>query len=252
MKLIFLGTGTSTGIPMIGCHCEVCMSKDIKDNRTRTSVYIEADGVKLVIDTGPDFRQQLLREEIEDIDAIVYTHPHKDHISGLDEIRPINHLRHKVIDVFANQITIDRLKREYEYIFDNNYPGVPQINLHLIEENKFKIRDLKIEIIHALHGKMPVLGFLIHQLAYVTDINYMSETEMNKIKGIGYLVINALHHQAHYSHFNLEQALEFIEQIKPKRTFLIHMSHKMGLHAQIAKTLPPNVFLSYDGLQLDI
>jgi len=252
MKLIFLGTGTSTGIPLIGCHCEVCISKDPKDNRTRTSVYIEADGVRLVIDTGPDFRQQLLREQIEDIDAIVYTHPHKDHISGLDEIRPINHLKHKVIDVFANQLTINRLKREYEYIFENNYPGVPQIALHLIEESQFQIGDLKIQTIHALHGKMPVLGFLIHESAYVTDINFMSEAEMEKIKGIGTLVINALHHQEHYSHFNLQQALDFIEKINPRRTFLIHMSHKMGLYAQVEATLPPNVFLSYDGLQLDI
>jgi phosphoribosyl 1,2-cyclic phosphate phosphodiesterase len=238
MKLIFLGTGTSTGIPLIGCHCEVCTSKNPKNNRTRTSVYIEADGVKLVIDTGPDFRQQLLRENIEDIDAVLFTHPHKDHISGLDDIRPINHLLKKVVAVYANNITFQRLKREYEYIFENNYPGVPQIKVHIIEDRSFQIEALKVETIQAMHGEMPVLGFLIHQLAYLTDINFMSKAEMERIKGVEYLVINAIHHKEHYSHFNLQQALSFIEQIQPKKAYLIHMSHKMGLHEQVAATLP--------------
>lgn len=252
MKITFLGTGTSTGIPLIGCDCEVCTSKDPKDNRLRTSVFIETDDLKLVIDTGPDFRQQLLREGIDDIDAVLYTHPHKDHVSGLDDIRPINYLKQKVIDVYANQITLDRLKLEYQYIFDNNYPGVPQIKTHLIQEPKISINTLEIEVIEAMHGKMPVLGYKLGEFVYLTDVNYISEEEISRIKGAKILVVNAIHHKKHYSHFNLEEALDFINKVEPDSAYLIHLSHKMGKHSEIEAKLPPNVYVSFDGLKLEL
>lgn len=252
MKITFLGTGTSTGIPLIGCDCDVCTSNDPKDNRLRTSAFIETEELKLVIDTGPDFRQQLLREGIDDIDAVLYTHPHKDHVSGLDDIRPINYLKQKVIDVYANQITLDRLKLEYQYIFDNNYPGVPQIKTHLIQASKISIKSLEIEVIQAMHGKMPVLGFKINDFVYLTDVNYISEEEISRIKGVKILVINAIHHKKHYSHFNLEEALEFINKVEPESAYLIHLSHKMGKHSDIEAKLPSNVYLSFDGLKLEL
>ena len=253
MKVTFLGTGTSTGIPLIGCDCKVCNSENPKDNRTRTSIYVETEKLKLIVDTGPDFRQQLLREKIDDLDVVLFTHPHKDHISGLDDIRPINYLKNKVIDVYANEMTLNRLKLEYQYIFENNYPGVPQIKTHLISDNDvIKFEDIHVEVLHAMHGKMPVLGFKFNKFVYLTDVNYMSKTEIEKIEEVDILVINAIHHKKHYSHFNLEEALQFIKEVNPKKAYLIHLSHKMGLHTVIEEQLPNNVFISYDGLKLEI
>ncbi len=252
MKIIFLGTGTSTGIPMIGCQCYVCQSSNAKDKRTRTSVYVETNEVKLVIDTGPDFRLQLLREGIDDIDAVLFTHAHKDHIAGLDDIRPINYIQQKEIDVYANEFTIERLKVEYSYIFEKNYPGIPLIQLNEINDQSFKIKSLNIEVIQAMHGKMPVLGFRINDFTYLTDVNFISDNELEKIKGSKLFVLDALHHRKHYSHFTLKEALEVVEKVSAERTYLIHMSHFMGKHEKVEKQLPENVFLSYDGLKLEL
>lgn len=252
MKVIFLGTGTSTGIPLIGCHCEVCESNDPKDNRTRSSIYVEQDGVKIVVDTGPDFRSQMLREGIDDIDAVIFTHAHKDHIAGLDDIRPINYLKKKVIEVYAGQFTTERLKAEYPYIFDNNYPGVPLIDLHLIENEKFKVKSLDVLPIAGMHGQMSVFGFRFGSFTYITDVNFISDEELDKIKGSEVFVINALHHRKHHSHFTLEEALSIAKKVRAKKTYFIHMSHFMGKHESVEASLPDNVFFSYDGLRINI
>ncbi|MCB0502038.1 MAG: MBL fold metallo-hydrolase [Bacteroidetes bacterium] len=252
MKVVFLGTGTSTGIPIIGCHCAVCESKDPKDKRTRTSIYVEQEGTKLVVDTGPDFRAQMLREGIEDIDAVLFTHAHKDHIAGLDDVRPINYLQKKVIDVYANEFTTERLKAEYPYIFGSSYPGIPLINLNLIGTENFQVRSIHVIPLEGMHGKMPVLGFRFGSFSYITDVNFIAEKELEKIKGSKVFVIDALHHKHHYSHFTLEEALEVVKKVNADTTYLIHMSHFMGMHQEVEKDLPQNVHLSYDGLTLNI
>ena len=250
MEITFLGTGTSTGIPVICCHCEVCTSDDPRDNRTRTSAYVQTPEINFVIDTGPDFREQLLREGIEDIDAVLYTHSHKDHIAGLDDIRPINYFKGKTIEVYASEGTLKRLRQEYAYVFANDYPGVPQILVHEIKERYLDLNGLQVEVLHAMHGQMPVLGFRIKDFVYLTDINFMEPEEMARLRDVDTLVLNAIHHRPHYSHFNLEEALAFIKQVNPKNTYLIHFSHQMGKHADVEAGLPDNVGVSYDGLKL--
>ena len=253
MDITFLGTGTSQGIPVIGCKCDVCVSTNPKDKRLRTSALITSNNLSIVIDTGPDFRQQMLRENIQNIDAILFTHEHKDHIGGLDDVRAFNFINKSPMEVYAEERVQEALKREYSYIFNNNkYPGVPKLNLNTIREEAFSIKGLQIIPIRAMHYNLPILGFRIGDLSYITDANYISEEEKQKIVGSKYLIINALRTEKHISHFSLQESLELIKECAPKQSYLIHMSHKMGLHDKVNNSLPANVSLAYDGLKVSI
>ncbi|MDB5226136.1 MAG: fold metallo-hydrolase [Bacteroidota bacterium] len=253
MKFTFLGTGTSQGVPVITCTCEVCSSVDEKDHRTRTSLMIESETTTVVIDTGPDFRFQMLREKVMNLDAVVFTHGHKDHVAGLDDIRPFNYLQNKTIDVYAEENVREILKREFAYAFKSDkYHGVPQINLKTIDEHPFTVGDIDFIPIRVMHKDLPVLGFRVNDFTYITDANFIEEKEMEKIKGTKILVLNALRKEQHYSHFNLEQALEIVNKIKPEAAYFTHISHYMGLHEVIEKQLPENVHLAYDGLKMDL
>lgn len=252
MEVTFLGTGTSAGIPMIGCTCEVCTSSDPKDNRTRTSIYLEVDGVKIVVDTGPDFRHQLLREGIDDIDAILYTHSHKDHIAGLDDIRPINYLKQKEIEAFANRQTLERLQQEFPYVFARDYPGVPLVQFHEIVADNFQVKGVEVLKIEALHGKMPVLGFRIQDFTYLTDVNSIEDRELEKVQGSKVFVLDALHFRQHYSHYTIDEAIEIAQRVGAEQTYFIHMSHWAGTHQKLSDKLPKGIHLSYDGLKLTL
>ncbi len=253
MKVVFLGTGTSTGVPLIGCQCEICRSSDPRDQRLRASVYIETENAKIVLDTGPDFRTQMLANQLNDLDAVVFTHNHKDHTAGLDDIRPINYLLNKKVDVYAEENVQKTLKMEFPYIFqEQDYPGVPQITLHTIDENPFEINGTKILPIRVIHKTLPVLGFRVQDFTYVTDANFIADEELEKIKGSKIFVINALRKEPHYSHFTLQEALDIIEKVQPERAYLTHIGHNMGLFDDVQRQLPENVFLSYDGLALNL
>ncbi|MDQ3191835.1 MAG: MBL fold metallo-hydrolase [Bacteroidota bacterium] len=253
MKITFLGTGTSQGVPLIGCKCEVCKSLNPKDKRLRTSVLIETEGQTFVIDTGPDFRQQMLRENVEKIDAVIFTHEHKDHTAGFDDIRAYNFLLKKKIDAYATLRVQDSLKKEFSYIFaDEQYPGIPQITLHTIENKPFTINKIEFIPIQAYHFKLPVLGFRIKDFTFITDANLITEKELEKVKGTKVLVLNALRREKHISHFTLDQAIELMEKIKPKKGYFIHISHQLGLHEEVNKELPDYLELSYDGLKIEL
>lgn len=253
MKITFLGTGTSQGVPMIGCPCEVCTSTDTKDKRLRSSVWLRTARTSIVIDTGPDFRYQALRVPIDRIDSVVYTHYHKDHIAGLDDIKAYNHWQRSAIDIYANQETQDAIKREFPYVFTAfKYPGVPQLDMHLIDNEVFTVNELAIQPIHVLHYKMDVLGFRIGDFTYITDANYISDEEMEKIKDTKYLVLNALRREKHISHFTLTEALQIIKKIGPEKAFLTHISHQLGRHEAVSLELPHNVVLAYDGLEIEV
>lgn len=253
MKITFLGTGTSQGVPVIGCKCETCTSDDMHDKRLRSSILIEVEHKIFVIDTGPDFRQQMLREQVRDITAILFTHEHKDHIAGLDDIRAFNYIHKRAMEVYADERVEKALRREYAYVFaEDKYPGIPQMNVHTIENKDFYIEDIKITPIRLMHYKLPIFGFRIKDFTYLTDTNYIAAEEKEKIKGTKVLVVNALRKKKHISHFNLEEALELIAEIKPERAYLTHVSHLMGKQADVEKELPQNVFFAYDGLMLEI
>lgn len=252
LKVTFLGTGTSQGVPVIACNCRVCSSGNSKDNRLRTSALIETDGHNILIDSGPDFRYQILRAGITHLDAILFTHQHRDHIAGLDDIRSFNFKQKKAMPIYGNDLVIDQIKREFHYVFENKYPGVPQLEIHQIDNRPFLIGDLAITPIEVLHHKLPVLGFRIKNFTYITDANTISEKEIAKIRGSKTLVINALQRDDHISHFTLQEALKVIDIIQPENAFLIHISHKLGLHDEVSKELPPNVNLAYDGLTITI
>lgn len=253
MTVTFLGTGTSQGIPVIGCPCKVCSSLDFRDKRLRTSVHVKVNNTSLVIDTGPDFRQQMLREHILSLDAVLYTHEHKDHTAGLDDIRPFNFRQKRDMPIFGREQVIEQIKTEFAYAFgENKYPGAPQITPHIIENTPFEVNGTLIEPIEVFHYKLPVFGFRIKDFTYITDASYISEAEKEKIKNSEVLVINALQKENHISHFTLQEALEVIEELKPKKAFLTHISHRMGLHRNILKELPPHVELAYDGLKLTL
>ncbi len=253
MKITFLGTGTSQGVPVIACPCEVCHSTDIHDNRLRSSVLIEHKGKTIIIDTGPDFRQQMLRANVMNLDAILYTHGHKDHIAGLDDIRAYNYLHQKPVDIYAEKRVQADLKREYAYVFEDfKYPGIPEINLFDINDEDFYIDDIAVTPIRVMHHKLPILGYRIGDFVYITDANFISGDELEKIKGAKVFVLNALRRKKHLSHFNLEEALEIIEETKPQTAYLTHISHMLGFHSEVQGELPPNVFLAYDCLTLFI
>ena len=254
MKLTFLGTGTSQGVPVIACDCDVCLSPDIRDKRLRSSVMITINNLNYLIDCGPDFRQQMLREKIQDIRAILFTHEHKDHIAGMDDVRAFNFKHQKDMDVYCDMNVQKALFREFPYVFsDNKYPGVPEVNIHQINSNKsFNIDGNLFTPIEVMHYKLPVLGFRVNDLTYITDAKTISRKEIEKIKGTRVLVVNALRIREHISHFNLKEALSFINEVKPEVAYLTHVSHLMGRTEDVEKQLPDQVMLAYDGLQVDI
>ena len=253
MKVTFLGTGTSQGVPIITCTCAVCSSTDPRDNRLRTSVLIETEHTNIVLDTGPDFRQQMLRENVQKVDAIVFTHGHKDHTAGFDDIRGFNWKTKEAMEVYANEEVEIVLKRDFHYAFaEHKYPGVPNLNLNVIQNKNFMIRDIPITPIEVLHYKLPVFGYRIGDFSYVTDANFISDSEKEKLKGSKVLVLNALRKSEHISHFTLDQAVAIAREIGAEQTYLIHMSHQMGLHAEVDSELPEGINLAYDGLAVTL
>lgn len=251
MKITILGTGTSQGIPVIACNCIVCRSTDYKDKRLRVSVLIETGDKTIVIDSGPDFRYQMLRANVKDLDAILFTHEHKDHVAGLDDIRPFNYLLKKDIEIYATERVQHALKREFSYIFaEAHYPGLPQIDLNTISDEPFSVGETVIVPLDIMHYKLPILGFRINDFVYVTDAKTVSEETIVKIKGAKILVVNALQKEQHISHFTLDEAIEFAQKIGAEQTYLTHISHNMGLHEVVEKELPDNIKLAYDGLTL--
>jgi len=252
MKITLLGTGTSQGVPIIGCSCQVCQSTNPKDKRLRSSVMIEVMGNTFVIDTGPDFRQQMLQSKNTKLDAVIFTHSHKDHINGFDDIRAFNFIQKAPVDVYLESEVMHAIKRDYFYMFEEHkYPGVPEANFHIIDSKPFQIKGVEIIPIRVHHYKMPVLGFRIGNFSYITDANNIKPTEIEKMKGTEVLVINALRREPHISHFSLNEALEMIEKIKPNKTFLTHISHQLGLHNALNEELPANVEMGWDGMAIN-
>ncbi|MCD8740271.1 MBL fold metallo-hydrolase [Mucilaginibacter roseus] len=254
MTITFLGTGTSQGVPVIACQCEVCKSHDPHDKRLRSSILIETEGKTIVIDSGPDFRYQMLRADVQHLDAIIFTHEHKDHVAGMDDVRAFNYLQQTPTDVYAIERVQQALKREFIYIFDNaGYPGIPQINLHTInKDEQFHIGSLAITPIEVLHYKLPVLGFRIGDFTYITDAKTIAPQEVEKIKGTKTLVINALQKQTHISHFTFDEAIAFAQTIGAEKTYFTHISHRLGKHHIISQELPDGIELAYDSLQLHL
>lgn len=253
MKVTFLGTGTSQGIPVITCKCMVCRSLNFKDKRLRTSVLIETTDKTIVIDSGPDFRYQMLRSEVEDLDAILFTHEHKDHVAGLDDIRPFNYMLNKNIEVFATPRVQDALKREFSYIFsDVPYLGLPRINMNSIDNMPFKIGEQTIIPLEVMHYKLPILGYRIDDFTYITDAKTIPAETFEKIKGTKVLVINALQVADHISHFTLNEAIEFSNLVGAEKTYLTHISHNLGRHEDVEAILPEGIFLAYDTLSIYI
>jgi len=252
VKLTFLGTGTSGGVPMIGCSCQVCRSEDARDKRLRSSVMLEEGETRVVIDCGPDFRQQMLREDVHRLDAIVFTHGHKDHTAGMDDVRPFNYFERKAIPLYVDELTEEALRKEYHYVFGTNtYPGIPQVSLHRLTGKPFDIGAIHLEPIRVMHLDLPVFGFRIGKLAYITDANRIDEAAMNRLRDLDILVINALRMTPHISHFSLPEALELIRELRPGSAYITHISHQMGTHASVEAGLPENVHLAYDGLRLE-
>jgi len=254
IKATILGSGTSQGVPVIACDCHVCQSKDSKDKRLRSSILIDIDGKNYVIDSGPDFRQQLLRAEIKNLEGILFTHEHKDHVAGLDDVRAFNYRQGKPMDIYCTDRVEQALKREFHYVFSQErYPGIPELKLHRIENKPFELHPgCEVIPVEVMHYKMPVLGFRIKGLTYITDAKTVAEEELSKLKGTEVLIVNALHHSPHLSHFNLTEALEFIDKVEPKKAYLTHISHLFGKHEEIERILPTNVFPAYDGLQIEL
>ncbi len=254
LQITFLGSGTSQGVPVIACQCEVCQSLHSKDKRLRSSIMVEDENTRIVIDTGPDFRQQMLRENVCKLDAVIYTHSHKDHLAGLDDIRAFNFIQQKPMDIYARQDCWARIKLEYDYVFsDEKYPGVPSVVEHVItHEKSFSVGSLEIIPILVWHYKMPVLGFRIGDFTYITDANKIEPSEMKKVKGSKVLVLNALQKINHISHFTLQQAIEVAKEVNAEQTFFTHISHRLGQHETENKQLPDGINLAYDGLKIKL
>lgn len=253
LQIHFLGTGTSGGVPMIACDCQVCSSVDPRDKRLRSSILLESATTRLVVDTGPDFRYQMLRKEVKHLDAILYTHPHKDHMAGLDDIRAFNYFSKQPMEIYADSLTEEALRRDFYYAFsDKKYPGIPELNLHTITEESFMVGDIPVQPIEVWHHRMPVKGFRFGQFTYITDANRIEPVELEKIKGSDVVVLNALRRQEHLSHFTLEEAINLLQELKTPVGYLTHISHQMGLHAQVDAELPDHIHLAHDGLTLSL
>jgi phosphoribosyl 1,2-cyclic phosphate phosphodiesterase len=253
LKITFLGTGTSGGVPVIACDCEVCTSTNPKDKRLRSSIMVQSNTTTIIVDTTPDFRYQMLREKVKSIDAILFTHPHKDHVAGLDDVKAFNYFSKKPINVYANDFTQAALKNEFYYIFaEEKYPGIPDINLHTIEEDSFLIGDIVVTPIKVWHLRMPVLGFRFGNFTYITDANRIEETELEKIKGSEVLVLNALRHEKHISHFTLQEAIDLSQALQIPQTYFTHISHQLGLHDVVSEILPKQCALGYDGFIVEV
>ncbi|MDD2636097.1 MAG: MBL fold metallo-hydrolase [Bacteroidales bacterium] len=252
MEAIILGSGTSQGVPVIGCKCDVCRSSNPKDNRLRSSLLLKTNDTNILIDAGPDFRQQMLREKVEVLDAIIFTHEHKDHIAGLDDVRAFNFSTNQPMEIFAERRVQTALKNDYSYVFSgSNYPGIPRLNLNTIDEEPFFIKDIKITPIRVMHYKLPILGFRIGDLTYITDANYIAEEEKLKIIGSKTLIINALRKEKHIAHFSLDESLKIITECSPRKAYFTHIAHQMGLHNEINTLLPEFIELAYDGLKIN-
>jgi phosphoribosyl 1,2-cyclic phosphate phosphodiesterase len=253
LKITFLGTGTSSGVPMIGCDCEVCTSTDKKDKRLRSSILVQSAKTTLVVDTGPDFRYQMLREKVKHLDAVVFTHPHKDHMAGLDDIRAYNYLIKRPMDVYADSLTEEALRRDFYYAFsDTKYPGIPELNLNTINMEPFVVGDIPITPVLVWHLKMPVMGFRFGKFTYITDANQIEDREKDKIRGSEVIVLNALRRQKHISHFNLDEAVAMVQELKVPLAYFTHISHQLGKHAEVEAELPEGIHLAYDGLVLEL
>ncbi len=253
MKITFLGTGTSQGIPVVACPCDVCHSNDKKDNRLRTSVLVETDNQCFTIDAGPDFRYQMLREDVKRLDGILITHSHKDHIGGLDDVRSFNYLQKRAMNIYVAPSHQKEIVREYSYAFQEDpYPGVPSFNLIDINETPFYVGDVKIVPLPVLHMKMEVTGFRIGDFAYITDANYISGAVLSQLLDCKVIVLNALRKRKHLSHYNLEEAVSVLKFLRPEKAYITHISHLMGLHKEVNKELPDFIELAYDGLQIEV
>jgi len=252
VKITFLGTGTSQGVPVIACGCKVCQSADEHDKRLRSSLLLETEEVTLLFDAGPDFRQQMLRERVNRLDSILLTHEHKDHIAGMDDVRAFNYKSQDAIDIYSEERVQIAIRKEFSYVFSEfQYPGIPKMRLLNIPEHPFLVKGIQIIPVRVFHYRLPVYGFRIGNFAYITDANYIPEESKEKLFGVKYLVINALRKEKHVSHFNLREAIDFIREISPKKSFITHISHQMGFYAEVSKELAPEISLAYDGLSFN-
>jgi phosphoribosyl 1,2-cyclic phosphate phosphodiesterase len=252
IKITFLGSGTSGGVPMIGCECEVCTSNDKKDKRLRASILVQSSKTTLVVDTGPDFRYQMLRQKVKHLDGVVFTHPHKDHLAGLDDVKAFNFHTKIPMNLYADSLTEEALRRDFYYAFtDTKYPGIPELTLNTITLDPFIVGDIPIVPILVWHLKMPVMGYRFGKFTYITDANRIDESEKEKIRGSEAMVLNALRKQKHISHFTLEEAIDMVEDLKVPKAYFTHISHQLGLHAKIEAELPDGIHLAYDGLELE-
>ena len=253
MKITFLGTGTSQGVPVIACNCRVCTSPDKKDTRLRSSILVESEIGNIVVDTTPDFRYQMLRAQVKHLEAVLITHSHKDHIAGMDDIRAFNYFQQKPIDIYATEFSQSVIMREFAYAFaDFKYPGIPELNLKTISDLPFNVNGFEIIPIQVMHFKMPVLGFRFGDFTYITDANFVAEEEKEKIRGSKVLVLNALRREKHISHFSLEEAIALGRELEVPQVYFTHISHQMGRHEEVNQELPQGMELAYDGLQLEL
>lgn len=253
MKITFLGTGTSQGVPLVACDCEVCQSAFPKDSRLRSSILIEVDHQVIVVDAGPDFRQQMLKNKVKRLDALLLTHSHQDHISGLDDLKGFNYFQRKAVNVYAQKNVQQDIMTQYPYLFvDNKYPGVVELQFHTVSTKPFKIEHTRVIPLEVMHRNLPILGFRVGDFVYITDANEISEHTLSLLQGTKIMVINALRKKPHHSHFNVEQALEVIEKVKPDKAYLTHICHQLGLHEKVNLELPENIELAYDGLTISI
>lgn len=251
LKITFLGTGTSSGVPMIACPCDVCSSADKKDKRLRSSILVQSTTTTFVVDTTPDFRYQMLRAGVKKLDAVLFTHPHKDHIAGLDDVRAFNYFQQKPMDVYANSLTEEAIKREFAYAFsDKKYPGIPSLNLITIDETPFQIGDIPVTPVLVWHLKMPVLGFRFGNFTYITDANRIDDEEKEKIKGSQTMVLNALRKEKHISHFTIDEAIVLVNELAVPRAYFTHISHQLGRHREVNALLPKGIELAWDGLEI--